>query len=69
MKYGASFLKDSLDNNDSYRFFRRLGDLIITGPTRTNVMDLHILLVGRKAAGGKREEISGHLAVSGYPLR
>ena len=46
MKYGASFLKDSLDNNDSYRFFRRLGDLIITGPTRTNVMDLHILLVG-----------------------
>jgi len=46
LKYGPAFLKDSLDNNDSHTFFKRLGDLIITGPTRTNVMDLHILLVG-----------------------
>ncbi len=30
--------------NDSYRFFEALGDLIITGPTRTNVMDLRIIL-------------------------
>ncbi len=45
-KYGARFLNDSLDNNDSYGFFKRLGDLIITGPTRTNVMDLHIVLIG-----------------------
>ncbi|HEX3034090.1 MAG TPA: glycerate kinase [Thermodesulfobacteriota bacterium] len=34
-----------LDNNDSYNFFKPLGDLIITGPTRTNVMDLRLVLV------------------------
>jgi len=34
-----------LDNNDSYYFFQRLGDLLITGPTFTNVMDLHVVLV------------------------
>ena len=37
---------DFLANNDSYRFFDGLGDLFITGPTRTNVMDLQILLIG-----------------------
>jgi glycerate 2-kinase len=46
MKYGAHFLSESLNDNDSYNYFRRLGDLIITGPTRTNVMDLHIIMVG-----------------------
>ena len=34
-----------LNNNDSYHFFQQLGDLFITGPTNTNVMDIHILLV------------------------
>jgi len=34
-----------LENNDSYPFFEQLGDLIITGPTDTNVMDLRIVLV------------------------
>ncbi len=34
-----------LANNDSYRFFDQVGDLLITGPTRTNVMDLQIILV------------------------
>lgn len=33
-----------LDNNDSYPVFKVLGDLIVTGPTRTNVMDIHLLL-------------------------
>lgn len=46
MKYGARFLNESLENNDSYHFFKRLGDLIVTGPTRTNVMDLHLILLG-----------------------
>ncbi|MBI4550965.1 MAG: glycerate kinase [Candidatus Latescibacteria bacterium] len=32
--------------NDSYHFFQPLGDLVITGPTQTNVMDLRLLLVG-----------------------
>lgn len=30
----------ALDQNDSYTFFSRIGDLIITGPTNTNVNDL-----------------------------
>jgi glycerate 2-kinase len=46
MKFGAGFVDNCLQNNDSYRFFSRLGDLIVTGPTWTNVMDLHIFLVG-----------------------
>lgn len=36
-----------LANNDSHRFFKSLGDQIITGPTETNVNDLRIILVGR----------------------
>jgi hydroxypyruvate reductase len=35
-----------LENNDSYHFFERLGGLIKTGPTNTNVMDIHLILVG-----------------------
>jgi hydroxypyruvate reductase len=34
-----------LDNNNAYRFFEKLGDLLITGPTYTNVMDVRIILV------------------------
>jgi hydroxypyruvate reductase len=34
-----------LANNDSYSFFRPLGDLLITGPTQTNVNDLVVLLL------------------------
>jgi len=37
--------KVHLDNNDAYPFFQKLGDLLITGPTQTNVMDVRILLV------------------------
>jgi len=35
-----------LSENNTYRFFEQLGDLMITGPTNTNVMDLRIMLVG-----------------------
>ncbi|MEO8662849.1 MAG: glycerate kinase [Bryobacteraceae bacterium] len=35
-----------LDNNDSYHFFEPLHDLIKTGPTNTNVMDIRFVLVG-----------------------
>jgi len=35
-----------LRRNDAYHFFHALDDLLITGPTGTNVMDMHILLVG-----------------------
>jgi len=34
----------ALRENDSYPFFERLGVLIITGPTNTNVMDVRILI-------------------------
>ncbi|HXW69092.1 MAG TPA: glycerate kinase [Dissulfurispiraceae bacterium] len=34
-----------LRNNDSYTFFGRTGDLLITGPTGTNVMDIQIILL------------------------
>jgi hydroxypyruvate reductase len=34
-----------LVDNDSYHFFEKLDDLLITGPTNTNVMDLRLLLV------------------------
>jgi len=37
---------DYLRRNDSYHFFQALGDLVITGPTRTNVMDVYMVLVG-----------------------
>ncbi len=36
----------ALDGNDAYPFFQRLGDLILTGPTNTNVMDVRLVLVG-----------------------
>ena len=34
-----------LDCNDSYRFFEALDDLVVTGPTHTNVNDFRALLV------------------------
>jgi hydroxypyruvate reductase len=38
--------RKALDANDAYPFFERLGDLILTGPTKTNVMDVRLVLVG-----------------------
>jgi hydroxypyruvate reductase len=35
-----------LADNDSTRFFEALGDLLVPGPTRTNVNDCRIILVG-----------------------
>jgi hydroxypyruvate reductase len=37
--------QDFLARNDSYHFFRKLDDLLITGPTNTNVMDVRLVLV------------------------
>ncbi len=34
-----------LEDNDSYGFFRRTGNLIMTGPTGTNVMDLRLAVI------------------------
>ena len=34
-----------LDDNDAYSFFARLGDLLVTGPTHTNVNDFRAILI------------------------
>ena len=37
-----------LASSDSYHYFESLGDLVKTGPTHTNVMDVHLILVGSR---------------------
>jgi glycerate-2-kinase len=37
--------EDYLENNDSFHFFEKVGGLLITGPTGTNVMDIQITLL------------------------
>jgi hydroxypyruvate reductase len=34
-----------LDDNDAYTYFSATDDLLVTGPTRTNVMDVRLILV------------------------
>ncbi|MEJ2723939.1 MAG: glycerate kinase [Deltaproteobacteria bacterium] len=34
-----------LERNDAYHFFQKAGGLLMTGPTKTNVMDVRIILV------------------------
>lgn len=38
-------VKQHLANNDGYGFFHALGDLLVTGPTRTNVNDYRVILI------------------------
>jgi len=45
-KLGLS-AREYLERNDSYGFFKKAGGLIITGPTRTNVMDLRLILLAQ----------------------
>jgi glycerate 2-kinase len=44
----------ALEDNDAYPFFERLGDLLITGPTQTNVMDVRIMVA---AIAGRQDGI------------
>ncbi|MDZ7761155.1 MAG: glycerate kinase [Desulfovermiculus sp.] len=37
--------QEFLARNDSYHFFKQIDELLITGPTGTNVMDIQILLI------------------------
>jgi glycerate-2-kinase len=46
--------KDYLRANNAYEFFKALDDLVITGPTGTNVADLLICLVRRSKPGSQR---------------
>ena len=43
-QYGADAAA-ALEGNDAYGFFQTLGDLVETGPTRTNVNDLRAILI------------------------
>jgi len=38
-------LSDHLDRNDAYGYFDAIGDLLVTGPTHTNVNDFRALLI------------------------
>jgi hydroxypyruvate reductase len=37
--------REALSTNTAYNFFAALGDLVVTGPTRTNVNDLRAILI------------------------
>jgi hydroxypyruvate reductase len=43
-----------LRENDTYTCFEQLGDLIVTGPTRTNINDIRVILVGPADKAGNR---------------
>ncbi|MDQ6664388.1 MAG: glycerate kinase [Acidobacteriota bacterium] len=43
----------ALADHDAYPFFEKLNDLVITGPTNTNVMDVHLVLVGAMVGNSK----------------
>jgi glycerate 2-kinase len=45
----------ALANNAAFDFFAALSDLVVWGPTGTNVGDIHVLLAG----GGRSEPVSG----------
>jgi glycerate-2-kinase len=56
MADGSTILRSKRDAaaalaaNDSYPYFAELRDLIVTGSTGTNVMDLHLILAGSRGA-------------------
>jgi len=43
--------------NNAYVFFERLGDLIITGPTQTNVNDFRVILIEGAAASAQGQSL------------
>jgi hydroxypyruvate reductase len=48
--------KHRLAANDGHGFFAALGDLVVTGPTRTNVNDFRAILVRGTARAAYRAE-------------
>jgi hydroxypyruvate reductase len=45
----------SLDDNDAYHVFDVLNDLVMTGPTRTNVNDFRAILIERGSLTGSQQ--------------
>ncbi|HYW10478.1 MAG TPA: glycerate kinase [Longimicrobium sp.] len=52
--------RDALRRNDAYPFLRAAGDLVVTGPTGTNVNDLVLVLID-PAAGSQANDASENL--------
>ncbi len=44
--------RERLHANDSNPVLAAIGDLVVTGPTNTNLLDLYLLLVGAPPGGG-----------------
>jgi glycerate 2-kinase len=57
-----------LASSDSSGFLAPLGDLIVTGPTGTNVMDLTVLLAGSAVSGAGRDGYTGRTSRAGRRL-
>lgn len=56
MEAGRMLLENTLANNDTYNFylrFKRGADLLRTGLTGTNVMDLHFIYIRKKPCDGR----------------
>ncbi len=49
--FGVPSPQEFLRRNDAFRFFEGTGDLIVTGPTGTNVGDLQVILVAPRRSG------------------
>ena len=69
---GATFgrnpeAREYLARNDSYRYFQSLDDLVVTGPTNTNVMDVRLLLIGAEARAGAPEKEKSHAVPRRHP--
>jgi len=41
-----------LEDNDPWTFFNAIGDLLVTGPTLTNVNDFRAVLIEKSSARG-----------------
>jgi glycerate 2-kinase len=46
--------RDFLARNDSYHYFKPLNDLVMTGPTNTNVMDVRLILVDAQESNERK---------------
>lgn len=55
----------TLARNDADPFFRALGDRIVTGPTGTNVMDLHVVLVEERPRRSGVETVPSRVSSPG----
>ncbi len=55
---------EHLHNNDSYNYFKALNDLIHTGPTGTNVMDVAVIIRDSDIHTGQQQKIFCNNSVS-----